>query len=210
MNPIEKRLLKLGVDNVEQWRAELDRSPDDPDEHEDILAQGRFAVEFADRGMSVVMNPMGISGPDLLLPTLDIYVEVLRLRPRKTDLGERGLDSFVPYGNIAQGSNIIRSAIVGKSRYAKDLPQVAGYLVAIRSDSDTCEDIELEIAVAAMEEEARSGGAGYGQISGVLFDDGWVRTRDQTRWQLWENPNAAPGRHLAKSFRESCLKLGPF
>ena len=190
MLQMRERLIALGVDGVDRWLKVLERYREGSDQFEDILAQGPFAREFATRGLAVEMNPMGKRGPDLLLPALSTYVEVLRLPPRETDLPlESPGDTLEAYG-AENASETITAVIAKKLSQGQNLPNGSSYLVAVRSDSTTFEDIEIEGAVSDMMEEAAGRGATYSWLGGVLFNDDWFRGREVTGWILWENTNA--------------------
>lgn len=187
---MKNELDKAGVLGVEKWQRELDRYKEGSDQAADVLAQASFALDLRARGLAVEMNPAGDVGPDLLLPKTAIYVEVLRLRPRDTDLPEEVEgDAFAKYG-AENASHTLSSKIDEKIKQSQNLPDGSSYLVAIRSDSDTFEDIEIEDAVSDMMREAERDGSTRPWLGGVLFNDGQIRVRDATGWMLWENANA--------------------
>ena len=194
---MKNKLVNAGVLGVEKWQRELDRYEDGSDQTADVLAQAGFALDFTALGLAVEMNPMGDVGPDLLLPKTATYVEVLRLRPRDTDLPKRVEgDAFPEYG-AENASDTLGTRIDDKFQQSQNLPNGSSYLVAIRSDSDSFEDIEIEEAVSDMMREAASGGPTRPWLGGVLFNDGQIRVRDATGWMLWENANADQPLHIA-------------
>lgn len=204
-----------GVRNIPAWLRELKPRLSDKEQYLDVWAQGWFALVLAHNRYVATMNPLGNSGPDLLVQVQghDMYVEVRRFvadyderrRLEKTE----GI--MVRYGDLSKDVGRVLDAIQHKSRQGQDIPTSASYVVAIRSDKESIEEVEFQCAVQEMEQEAAAGGGQYSAIGSVLFYHGYVNVTTGKRWYVWRNPNAAPGRFPpnAVSQRLEMLSLPP-
>jgi hypothetical protein len=192
------------VRNIDVWLREVESRLGDKEQYLDVWAQGWFTSVFAYNGFTVTMNPLGEAGPDLLIQRegKDIYVEVRRFH---TDYEERHRlqeespeDILVPYGDFMKDTRKVIDGIVTKSRQGRSIPNGACYLVAVRSDKESIEDLEFGHAVEELQQEAAQGGGKYSAISGVLFYHGYLILSTGKRWYLWQNPNAEQQRRLTQ------------
>jgi len=186
-----------GVPGLAHWLREVQGRLGDREQYLDVCAQGWLAQIFGHNGLRVTMNPLGARGPDLAVEWCQqlIYVEVGRLRPdyderRRLEEGGPG-GMLVPYGRGERDVWKLVDTIVAKSRQGKGLPQGHAYLIAIRIDKESLEDdIDSPLVAQELENQQSAGGAGYGEVSAVLFYYKLVSVRSRTPWQVWENPAA--------------------
>lgn len=192
---IARTLPDSEVKNVDHWLAEMKKLLPDCGGLSDLCAEGWFASVFSFNGFEVEMKPFGGAGPDLKLSDgEDVYVEVRRFREgtskKDSHVVASHAASLEAYGDLEKDVKKVLDEIIGKSKQGKLVPAGVPYLVALKSDKESIEEVEFEQACDDLSKQAVTGAAYHG-ISGVLFYDGWVNIKRKERWYLWSNPNAS-------------------
>jgi len=159
------------------------------------VAEGEIALKLALNGFHIVYEPFGNKGPDLSASCSDcnIYIEVSRFEEdyetskklNSASGGERKV--LVKYGRGGKDSDAFYDKIVNE---AQQLRKEQTGLIYLRSDNDRMEDIEFQEAIACLNLLISEQNL-LPQLSGVLFDSGWINLHTHKRFYLWRNKKAA-------------------
>lgn len=147
----------------------------DAEQVRDLLAELRYAAVYRALGYAVAFEPSGTErGPDFAAVRGDesFAVEVRRFRavgPQVLPLGSD--DELAPYG---RGGTDVQRAL---GRIVEKFGQVGEGLgvIALWSDDDGIEEIEVDLAVRALREEERSGIRRFpAGLSWIVYGSSWV------------------------------------
>jgi hypothetical protein len=159
------------------------------------VAEGEIALKLASNDFHIVYEPFGNKGPDLSASCSDcnFYIEVSRFekdyetnKKLNSAFGDED-EILVEYGRGERDSYTFYDKIVNE---AKQLPKGQKGLIFLKSDNARMEDIEFQEAIACLKLLTSEQNL-LPQLSGVLFDSGWINLHTHKYLYLWRNTKAA-------------------
>ncbi len=149
---------------------------------------------MASNGFQVVYEPFGRRGPDLSASCSGyrFFIEVSRFREdyetshKLNQKLEEGNETLVEYGRGEKDIELVYGKILSK---LKQLPENGTGIVFIRSDNPRIEELEFQGAATYLDRLGSEQNL-LVQLSGVLFDSGWINLDTHNRFYLWHNRKA--------------------